>query len=543
MKSLGISPFHDSSVCLYEDGKITSFYKEERLTRVKRAKHPYKSLDAALKGVDNVDVLVFCPPIQNETTLNEFVSYAKTLTKFEDILDLSSSHHLQHASLAFYNSGFKEAAVIVIDRNGSDLLGSCRESESIFIASYPANFVEVYKSYWAYNNLSYLAQQQVSKNNPECEIEIRSNFGITKVYETATSLIKQHALENGKTMGLSAYGNKDLKFVDLFINGTSIPNDYHFSHTNLFDNYESIFTNFYGKENKDITVENHQFYADYAWQVQKQTQEAVCHLIEKAVSKSGLKNICITGGYGLNVVANAYFTENYPEINFYFEPLADDSGNSIGGAMLGYRLFTGDSEIRPLLDTFFHGTVASIPKKSGTKVTEAEIARLLVSHKVIATLGGKAEAGPRALGNRSILFYPDVANAKEIVNLVKNREWYRPFAAAVLEEDADKLFFMNGGANEFMTSSFTARPETRLLFPGVVHVDGTCRVQTVSKSSPLHSLLVEIKKITGTGLVLNTSFNLAGEPLVDSYEDAIRTFNNSSIDVLWFLNESKALSK
>ena len=124
------------------------------------------------------------------------------------VFDLSDHHHLVHANLAFYNSGFKEATVIVIDRNGSIMGNSSRESESIFSASYPNNFKQVYKSFWIYDNIAHNEGLFFKERNPECEVDVRSMFGIVKVYETATSLIKQDALENGKVMGLSAYGNK-----------------------------------------------------------------------------------------------------------------------------------------------------------------------------------------------------------------------------------------------------------------------------------------------------------------------------------------------
>jgi carbamoyltransferase len=146
------------------------------------------------------------------------------------------------------------------------------------------------------------------------------------------------------------------------------------------------------------------------------------------------------------------------------------------------------------------------------------------------------------LGNRSILFDARNPDAKDIVNNIKKREWYRPFAAMVLEEDFSKYFETLGlNKSEFMTVSFTAKDNS---IPGVTHVDNTCRVQTVSENIPhIYELLQEFKKQTGTSVLLNTSFNLAGEPLVDTFEDAVRTFNESDLDVLWFPETKRCLIK
>jgi carbamoyltransferase len=463
-------------------------------------------------------------------------AYIKTYFDDDNIKvhDLSDYHHLTHASLAFYNSGFKDAAVVVVDRNGSVMGNSCRESESIFMASYPASFEQVYKSFWIYDNIAHQEALIFKKGNPKCEVDVRSMHGIVKVYETATSLIKQHALENGKVMGLSAYGNKDLDFDNLFFRN-NIPNDYYFGHEETF-NRMATHQDLQPFATDTVTIENFQMYADYAWQVQKQTQDAVCYLIQKAIDKTGSKNICITGGYGLNVVANHYYITQFPDINFFFEPLADDSGNSIGGAMFIHRRLTGDTSINPISTTSFSGKLHSLEHINGSAVQNKNIADLLSNGKSVAVYRGLSEAGPRALGNRSILFDPRNKDAKDIVNKIKKREWYRPFAAMVLEEDADIYFDMGKiKSSPYMTISFPSREYAINNIPGVIHVDNTCRIQTVSnKDGYLYDLLKEFKNITGHGVLLNTSFNLAGEPLVETPEDAMRTLNNSCLDYIWF---------
>jgi carbamoyltransferase len=167
----------------------------------------------------------------------------------------------------------------------------------------------------------------------------------------------------------------------------------------------------------------------------------------------------------------------------------------------------------------------------------------VIEQKIVAVFTGMSEAGPRALGHRSILFDARNSEAKRIVNSVKNREWYRPFAGVVLEEDFDKYFHNKGLQNsKLMTISFdTKLPQ---LIPGVTHVDNSCRVQTVSEDIPhLHKLLTAFKHNTNCSVLLNTSFNLAGQPLIETQQQAIHTFYQSKIDILWFPEINKYLKK
>jgi carbamoyltransferase len=546
MKILSISAAHDSGACLYEDGKIVYFFKEERLSKRKRDKFPLLSVNKILELVDgNIDIVVFCPVISGEDfTLNTFLSILNKNghdTNNIEIINLENDHHLQHASLAFYNSGFDEANVLVVDRNGSMFFEGCRESETIFYASYPDNFKILYKNFWLYDNFAQEKARAWSVNN-DVEVDINSLFGIVKVYEAATTLIGENALENGKTMGLSAYGNKNKNKNKYFVNKTNIPNDFYFSHaSHPFGDYQTIFKNHYEITQNEFSENNYSEYADLAWQVQKQTQEAVKYLIEKSLQKQETKNIVITGGYGLNVVANQFLLKSFPNKKFYFEPLADDSGNCIGGAMLAYRNKAKDKKKISIKNTFFHGKKYSLDHIVGNECQPPDVAKMIIDNKSIAIYNGLSEAGPRSLGNRSILFNAMNPNAKKIINIIKKREWYRPFALSVLEEDAHKYFDMlNLKNSKFMTISFDAFEETKKLFPGVVHVDGTCRIQTVNKDDGvLFSILSEIKLLSGHGVVLNTSFNLAGEPLVETPQDAINVLNNSLLDGVWFAEIEK----
>ena len=181
----------------------------------------------------------------------------------------------------------------------------------------------------------------------------------------------------------------------------------------------------------------------------------------------------------------------------------------------------------------------------GTKATLYDVAKLLDNQKVVAVFNGHAEAGPRALGNRSILFDARNPRAKDIINSIKNREWYRPVACSILKEAAKDYFEMyNLEESPHMTISFPVRKEKKQVIPGVIHVDDSCRIQTVDiEIEHFYKLLKEFEKITGVPVLLNTSFNVAGKPLIETVNDAIDTFKKTSIDVLWFPEKKIILTK
>ena len=546
MRILSVSPSHDSSVCVLNDGKIEFFFKEERLCGVKKESAPYLSIIEAYKNIKGlVDFCVIASPDKPE--LFSIKHFLERLFKCE-VLDLSQAHHIQHAALAFENSKFDEALVFVIDRNGSTINNCMRESESVIYArKNKYSLVEIYKNYWALNlgitgsiNVEN-ALKELDDTQPCCKHVCRSSYNATKVYESATTLIGQDPLENGKTMGLSSYGNPN-KFPDLFLDSLDpdihlIPHDSYFSHSkeHRISVASVSFRDFKGQTIEYVPESEYELYADYAKHVQNQTQENISKFIQYYVSKTGIKNVVVTGGYGMNIVSNSYYVQQIPDVKFFFEPIADDTGNSIGAAILMYKKENKDDRNYGVSDTFFHGHLYSLDNIEGDVVNVSDVANLILEQKSVAVYQGYAEACQRALGNRSILFDATNPSAKAIVNKIKNREWYRPFAAMVLEEDANEYFDMLGlGKNEFMTNSFQVREKYRKLLSGVVHIDGSCRIQTINKNHSLYDLLVNIKSKSGHGIVLNTSFNLAGYPLVETPQQALETLQNSTLDYLWF---------
>lgn len=510
MRILGISTMHDSSVCVLSNGSVESFYKEERFSGVKRDMHPWNTLSIVEDKYNNdIDHIVIASPFYG--VFDDFLTNYLFKKYKKDVINMSNMHHQQHASLAFYNSGYEKSLVIVVDRNGSYVEKNGYECETVFIAEYPNIFTEIHKNYWD-----------------------KKGLGIVKVYESATSLIGEHPLENGKTMGLSSYG-KEISFDDLFKSDGTVK-EYLFtsSTSSRFDSPTSILIKNKDKRIEKVTKDNYEYYANYARIVQKQSQEQVLNLIKKFSKETNIKNVCITGGYGLNVIANNYYLESCPDINFYFEPLADDSGNSIGAAMYAYRDITLDNNIYPIENTFFQGFEYDLNDYETDKDYE-DVVEMLINKKTVGVFHKKSEGGPRALGNRSILFDARNIDGKDVVNKIKNREWYRPFGAVMLEEDFKKYFYTNGhSSNEYMTIAYKAKEGVDKLIPSVIHVDNTCRIQTVN-SGHIYQLLKEFKKKTGIGILLNTSFNKAGKPLIESPNQALEMLDSTSLDFVWFV--------
>lgn len=556
MRILGISPAHDSSVCVINDGKIELFFKEERYTQIKKDKLPFLSIIKVYENLKGkIDRCVIGSPSPTDPYFHSLEIFVQKLFKCP-VDRFCYHHHLQHAALAFENSNFDESLIFVIDRNGSDIGNGLRESETVIVAKKkPYSLVEIYKNFWVSSSGEGLDSRvnellaQLNNDNKDCTFVCKSSFNTTKVYETATSLISEHPLNNGKTMGLSSYGNSREKFPNLFRKSLFseeylIPNDSYLSHRkrDYAEDEVSVFIDLDNKRTTDLKETDYELYADYAYHVQTQTQKEVLNFIKAFVEKTKIKNVVITGGYGMNIVANSFYVKEMPDINFFFEPMADDTGNSIGVSLLFYKQITNDFTNYKMKDTFIHGIKYVLDDIDGKKCSTSEIVELLKNQKSVAVFNGLSESGQRALGNRSILFDARNKDAKKIVNEIKKREWYRPFAAIVLEEDANIYFDMlRLKKSEYMSNSFYVREKYKDKLPGIVHVDGSCRVQTIDKTSHLYELLVKFKEETEIGLLLNTSFNLSGYPLVETPEQAIKTLQESNLDYIWFPEIKKIL--
>lgn len=541
MKVLSLRAGHHASACIVNNGIVENYFKEERYSGVKNDWRMKQISEILISGdyLNDIDYFffdTFNSDEPEEMLFNRFNLFKSLNLNIKFIRPKRNQHHLYHASIAFYNSGFEKSLVVVIDSSGAYLNDETFECDSIYIAEYPYKFTPIYKHYWTTYNVP---NNRQIKNIDGCKNVLTTIFrsgyvNIGNLYNSAAIAIGESVENCGKAMGLAAYGKPIKNFNLLGIDAKYNINEYfkdveEFTDLLDFDNFTQY--------NLDITKENYQYYADYCYEIQNQCMNAVIDLIDEYVKKTNITNVCISGGFGMNIVTNYELTQRLPHVNFFFEPMCDDSGLSIGSAMFYYRKISGDNRLIPITTTSHHGHYHNISEYKGITSDFKDIANLLSKDKSVAIYYEKAESGARALGNRSILFNALNPNAKEIVNHIKKREWYRPFAAIVLEQDAH-LYFDDVVKNDYMTVSFPVKTN---LIPGLAHVDNTCRVQTVT-SGHFYDILTEFKKLTGHAILLNTSFNLAGEPLVETPDQAFSTLSRSSLDYLWF-PETKQLFK
>ncbi len=556
MKILGINQGHNGAAAYVVNGELQWYIEEERLSRSKYDGNPFRGMLEAVRT--GVDILVIGGTSPHNPTLpwTGEDPYSALVRKFHpnvQVVNLGHQHHLGHAAVAFYNSGFETAAAVIVDGAGSVRqmkLGDSDDSpvvegyetESVYDCSYPGNFTEVWKSFGG--------NPDRTKRYTDSRVEFDNSVTITKAYEAVSEYLGFGYIEAGKTMGLAPYGKQNDQIEDLFINGRGNKNLLvpHYPAGASIDHsrYPYLAQTSDPKEWHRDPSKVTEAAKDLAWKVQHETQELLGDLIQKAHDSTGQTNIVIAGGYGLNCVANYYLQKRFPELNIYFEPISHDGGTAIGLAKLIYHVETDDSTIRPQT-TLYHGVTApdysiaeaavrDIESATSEEVTVAQVAQMLADRKIVAMFQGRSEAGPRALGNRSILYDPTDPNGKDYVNTVKGREWFRPFAGSMLVEKFDE-WFDTAGLTEApsMMHAIDFKLDKHGEVPAITHVDGTCRIQTVSAEQNKHyyDLITEFEKITGVPIVFNTSFNLGGQPLVESMYDAIDTCLNSDIDYLY----------
>jgi carbamoyltransferase len=296
---------------------------------------------------------------------------------------------------------------------------------------------------------------------------------------------------------------------------------------------------------------------DLAYALQTQSQEEVLKLILKAVEISGKNKVVLSGGYGLNCVANYYYLQTLREkgIELYVEPVSNDGGTAIGVALWGYYDFSQSFDklnareiyLGPKYEYTQQEVEAVAAEYSATisDVTKEQIVDLMTSKNIVAMFQGRSESGPRALGNRSLMFDPTFVDGKDFVNEIKHREYFRPFAGSILEEDVHEWFDLRGMPNSpHMMYAVNCQPGVEHKIPAIIHVDGTCRIQTVTREENPHyyDVIKAFKEKTGVPIIFNTSFNLGGEPLVETLEDALWTLSQTGIDYLYLPEYNKLIT-
>lgn len=562
MKILGVNFNSHCSACLIVDGELIYFNQEERLSRQKNDSGvPYLCLEEIKKIENNIDLLLvtgYNYNINNGFYLLNFLN--KSGFNVKEWYGYYKSHHLVHAAKAINDSGFDDALVFVQDGKGSSYMLSngyeSVETTSIYEYSKDKGFSCIYKNLFSHYHKA--RNLEVEKDlfpilNQEYEklysfetnsIYENTKFNITNYFDlgflyTLTGQCYGFTDEGGKLMGLQSYGVEDSELPNVLL-------DDHKINTDFFTlDQSNIYNNQFNYE-KYPYLESEQKKKNFAFKVQKSFEENQHSLILKYLKETGKKNLVMSGGTALNVVGNGKLLSKLdPDIDIFVEPVCGDEGNSIGVCNLyllekniktsfniydcgidpeyNYELFEGEREIN---------------------ANDEDVAKIIASGYIVSYFHGKGEAGPRALGNRSLLFDPTIANGKEIVNLVKGRENFRPFACSILEEYAKDWFdFKKIELSPYMMFALECKKGVEKIIPSVIHVDGSCRVQTVNieQNKNYYNLINEFYKIKNVPILFNTSFNLAGDPIVHTVQDALESIRNSNIEYLYLPDIKKLI--
>ena len=568
---MAINPGHNGSVALVCDGKLEYYIEEERLTRSKYDGNPFRGMLYLMED-HHIDELIIGGTGQENHQLpwTGKDSYESLVEKFNPNVKVTKcpdEHHMGHVAAAFYGSGFDTAAAVIVDGCGSlqkievqpnnpESILEAYETESIYQCEFPGTFDPVFKRYSG-NHLPRIISS---------DREIDCTVTTVKAYEAVSQYLGFGFIEAGKTMGLAPYGKKDDKLPNLFLDETCrgdknvfMPQypagalldterypyiSYKINSDDKWESFEQMTSAWHRNPNLLTNAAK-----NLAWKVQKETQEYVGDLIEKAVDMTGEENIVLSGGYGLNVIANYYYKERFPELNIFVDPISHDGGTAIGLAkMFAHKHIEEEKEEHPKdpLTTLYLGPKYDIRSDDLTGIvndtteitdaTDTDIAQLIKDRNIVSIFQGRAEAGPRALGNRSIVYDPTDPNGKDKVNTVKGREFFRPFAGSIMKEHAKEWFDLRGlDETPYMMYAMEMQPEKIGELPSVTHVDGTCRIQTVSQeqNENYYNLINEFYKLSGVPLLFNTSFNLGGQPLVETIFDAINTLENSQLEYLY----------
>ena len=580
---LGISAFyHDSAAAIVEDGEIIAAAQEERFSRKKHDPgFPSNAINYVLKEsklkLNKIDHIVFFekPFLKFERLLETYVAMApfgfkqfslsmpiwlreKLFQKkfifdklveldeaFKDIKKLKfSEHHLSHAASAFYPSPFEEAVVLTLDGVGE----------------WATTTVAVGKG----NNLNILK-----------EIHFPHSLGLLYSAFTYYTGFKVNSGEY-KVMGLAPYGKpkfKDLilkELIDLKDDGSFKLNMNYFNYATGLTMTNKKFSNLFGQPVRDPKKDLlNEFHMDIASSVQAVTEEVVLRLTRNIAEEYKIKNLCLAGGVALNCVANGkIFKEKYFD-NIWVQPAAGDAGGSLGAALdFWYRELKKPREkfedkmngayLGPRYDADFiekklRSLRAKYEKKSSTEISSL-VAKELANSKTVGWFQGRMEFGPRALGGRSILADPRSEKMQKELNLkIKFRESFRPFAPSILREDINNWFELNCDSPYMLMVSDVKKDKQikmsdkdkklfgidklnvkRSSIPAITHVDYSARIQTVHKETnpKYYNLIKDFKQITNCPVLVNTSFNVRGEPIVCSVEDAYNCFMGTNLDIL-----------
>ena len=546
---LGVNCFsHDTSACLLVDGAVVAIGEQERFDRDQHTKHfPHLAIAYCLEqagiGIDQVDAVAFAHHAGLDFARGAIDAVARVAPKrlaaqaytdanlllkersFRRIWGYKGKvfnvgHHQAHAASAFFSSPFDRAAVLTLDRGGDFLSTTMAIGEG--------------------NRLSPLGH-------------VRNPHSLGEIYTAFTWLLGfRPNADEGKLMGLAPYGRdvlaKDLRdLVHLGADGRFKVNLRWFRYQREGRPFSRRGMERFGPPRppeSDFT-ERHK---DLAYAAQDLIEEAGLHVARALQQATGLSRLCLAGGVALNSVMNGRLLAEAGFDEMFVQPAASDAGNALGAASWVWHEHLGKPRAWAMEHAFWGPSWTE--KESAAALAardleirrvgdpEAEAAERIADGKVVGWFQGRSEIGPRALGARSILADPRRAEMRDVVNSrVKRREGFRPFAPSVLHERGAE-YFERYAFNPFMLLVLPVRPDKRSVIPAVTHVDGTGRMQSVTAAfnPAYHRLISEFDRRTGVPVVLNTSFNIRGEPMVNRPEEAVEDFLRSEMDCLFLGN-------
>jgi carbamoyltransferase len=582
MDILGISCFfHDASAVLLRDGVVIAAAEEERFTR---KKHDYDFPSHAIQfcleqggiSAQALDYVAFFekPFVKFERLLFSILqTFPRSRRVFQEAMLtwlseklwvknliqqklgipgerlLFSEHHLSHAASTFLCSPFEEAAILTVDGVGewaTATYGIGRGTDiSIFKEiKFPHSIGLLYSAFTAFLGFEV--------NEGEYKVMGMAPFGQPRYLDKVYRLL--HVEPDGSfqldmdyfTFHHSTDRTYNQKFVEL-LGPPRDPNAYFFTEASGYPAYFGAKPGNYAE-----LARANQHYADIAASIQVATEETLLKMAQHVYRETGLTKLCLAGGVALNSVANGRILRETPFEEIYVQPSAGDGGGAMGAALWAYHMvlgqprkfvlehaYWGEAHSPGTIETFLRQrNIAYQPFDDEEKLLRHVVERLEAG-KVVGWFQGRFEWGPRALGNRSILADPRRADMKDIVNTkIKFREPFRPFAPSVLEERTADYFVLSEPARHyparFMLYVVDVKTDKRDVIPAITHVDGTGRLQTVNATTNprYYQLIQQFGEATGVPVVLNTSFNLKGEPIVNTPEEAFSTFSRCGMDVL-----------
>lgn len=582
MNILGISCyFHDASAALLQEGELIAAAEEERFTRKKHDyEFPQQAINFCLESggitAADLDYVVFFekPFVKFERLLlSSMQTFPRSHKVFRDAMItwlgdklwiktlmqkrlgispsqiLFSEHHLSHAASAFFCSGFGEAAIMTVDGVGewataSLGIGKGTEIKLLKEIRFPHSLGLLYSTFTAFLGFEV--------NEGEYKVMGMAPFGTPKYVDKVYKLIrvaKDGSFELDMDYFCFHYSPDQTfsrKFIELF--GT--PRD----PEALFFTPGTGYPSYFGDPpyNCDQLGKENQHYADIAASIQAVTEEVLVNMAREVHKEMGLKKLCMAGGVALNSVANGRILRETAFEELYIQPSAGDGGGAVGAALYAYHTVLGKPRGFVMEHPYWgqqhaHNDVETFLKQNGIRYErldqEEKLIERVVDHlqngKVVGWSQGRFEWGPRALGNRSILADPRRADMKDIINVkIKFREPFRPFAPSVLAERTEEYFDLPDAARHyparFMLYVVNVKQAKRDTIPAITHIDGTGRLQTVCRGfNPKYYRLIEtFGQATGVPIVLNTSFNLKGEPIINTPQEAFHTFSRSGMDTL-----------